>query len=584
MRPSITLPNSANTLNWRYTSKMIASNRLLLWCLFSLGIFALGSTCNAHFLWLKTISQNDRQQVFLFFGENVVDEAYRMPERIAATKVWLRAADGKRAELDTKGLESEDRIGLIAPLDNNKPFVLEANQPYGIYGKSMLVYYAKHVYGGDAAEFNASGESKELKLDIVPQAKGDELELTVLWQGKPLKGVDLVVSMGDAEPIEKTTDDDGRATLKLDGKGMVGVLANHMDKEESGKHDGNPYEGVLHYASLTFDWPQASASEKKSAEDSKSAASQSALPLLPEPLSSFGAAVEGGWLYVYGGHTGEEHKHSAANLSNYFRRIKIDGGKEWEDLPTETPLQGLALVSHAEKVYRIGGLNARNATTKDDEDLHSTADFAQFDPATGQWKKLAPLPTPRSSHNAAVIGDRLYVIGGWQLKGKSPSDWQQDLLMYDFTAPDTGWQAVSEALFKRRALAASHWNGQLAAIGGIDEKGDVSQRVDLFDPQSGQWSKGPELPGAGLAGFGGSACNLDGTLYVSGLRGILYRLNDSGSAWEEAARQSKGRFFHQLLPAGNDGGLIAIGGASRKGHMADSEWIDPRGSDATQTR
>jgi len=549
-----------------------------------LAAFAIAAPSYAHFLWLKTISQDDKPQAFLFFGENVADEAYHMPERIAKTKVWLRAAEGKRSELKTKDLESEDRIGLIAPLESDEALVLEANQPYGIYGKSMLVYYAKHVHAGNAGEFNASGESKDLKLDIVPQAKDGELELRVLWQGKPLKGVELVVSMGGAEPIEKTTDDEGRATLKLDGKGTVGVLANHMDKEESGKHDGKPYEGVLHYASLTFDWPQASASEKKSQENSKSAASQSALPLLPEPLSSFGAAVEGGWLYVYGGHTGEEHKHSAANLSNYFRRIKIDGGREWEDLPTETPLQGLALVSHAGKVYRIGGLNARNATTKDDEDLHSTADFAQFDPATGQWKKLAPLPTPRSSHNAAVIGDRLYVIGGWQLKGKSPGDWQQDLLMYDFTAPDAGWQAVSETPFKRRALAASHWNGQLAAIGGIDEEGDVSQRVDLFDPQSKKWSEGPELPGAGLAGFGGSACNLDGKLYVSGLRGILYRLNDSGSAWEEAARKSKGRFFHQLLPAGNDEGLIAIGGASRKGHMADSEWIDPRGSDATQTR
>ena len=123
-------------------------------------------------------------------------------------------------------------------------------------------------------------------------------------------------------------------------------------------------------------------------------------------MSSFGAVVADGWLYVYGGHTGEEHEHSAANLSKHFRRIQLDGGTEWEELPMQTPLQGLPLVAHGGKIYRVGGLNMRNATTKDDEDLHSTAEFAEFDPATSKWTALAPLPAARSSHNAVVIGDQ----------------------------------------------------------------------------------------------------------------------------------------------------------------------------------
>ena len=30
---------------------------------------------------------------------------------------------------------------------------------------------------------------------------------------------------------------------------------------------------------------------------------------------------------------------------------------------------------------------------------------------------LAPLPEARSSHDAVVIGDKLYVVGGWTLSG-----------------------------------------------------------------------------------------------------------------------------------------------------------------------
>jgi hypothetical protein len=75
-----------------------------------------------------------------------------------------------------------------------------------------------------------------------------------------------------------------------------------------------------------------------------------------------------------------------------------------------------------------------------------------------------------------------------------------------------------------------------------------------------------------MAGFGVSACNLNGSLYVSGMRGVVLRLTDSGSEWEEAAEMAQPRFFHQLLPT--DGGmLLAVAGASRERHLADIELI-----------
>jgi N-acetylneuraminic acid mutarotase len=240
----------------------------------------------------------------------------------------------------------------------------------------------------------------------------------------------------------------------------------------------------------------------------------------------------------------------------------------------QLPLQGLALVAYDGKLYRIGGVNARNATTAEKEDMHSTDQFGEFDPATGKWTSLAPLPAARSSHNAVVIGERLYVVGGWQLSGKSPGEWQSDALVYDFTSPEARWQKLPEPPFKRRALAVGAWQGKLVAIGGMDENGKPSRRVDLFDLQSKRWTRGPDLPGAGLSGFGGAACDLDGRIYASDVRGVVYRLTDSGSAWEELSRMATGRIFHQLVPTA-DGRLLAIGGASRKSHLADAEWIEP---------
>jgi len=86
-----------------------------------------------------------------------------------------------------------------------------------------------------------------------------------------------------------------------------------------------------------------------------------ALPPLPEGIASFGAAVAGDYLYVYGGHIGQTHEHSVENLSRGFRRLNLgNSGRGWEDLGEVAGLQGVALVAHGGKVYKVGGMTADN--------------------------------------------------------------------------------------------------------------------------------------------------------------------------------------------------------------------------------
>jgi len=331
----------------------------------------------------------------------------------------------------------------------------------------------------------------------------------------------------DAQKVK--TDADGKVTLQPEGAGLVAVLANVHEGSQSGELNGKKYTSAAHYASLTFPWQVIDAATTSTGGASGTHAlsqSESGVPPLPEPVSSFGGAVCDGYLYVYSGHTGTEHDHSAANLSQHFRRVPLAGGSEWETLPMQTPLQGLALVAHGGKLYRVGGMNARNATTDDDEDLHSTTEFAEYDPATKKWTSLEPLPAPRSSHNAVVIGGKLYVVGGWMLSGSRKGEWLDDSLVYNFSDPSAGWQKLPKQDFQRRALAASQWRGKLAALGGMDEKVKVSRRVDFFDPATGKWSQGPELP-AGPQKFSSSPKR---TIFSAGMPIFRQRSKDSSSS------------------------------------------------------
>lgn len=565
---------------------MFRPNNKPMWII-ACGLAALSfaPSARAHYLWLKTIDLEGKPHAFLFFGESVTDEAYRLPERIAVAEVWRRTPDGRRAKLAMKPLDTNQRIGLTVPLpDADVPCVIEASRQYGVYQGMLLTYYAKHVHAAAGGQWTAAAASKELKLDIVPSVEGDQLRLAVLWDGKPLPDSKVSVTVGDAKPAEVTTDADGKASLKPDRAGLISVLATARHPATRGEIEGESYTGAMHFASLTFTWRGGSSSTRVAQAGSSS---PQAVPPLPEPLASFGAAVNDGWLYVYGGHIGEPHDHSAANLSQHFRRVRLRGGgeddREWEELPMQMPLQGLPLVAHGGRLYRVGGVNARNATTDDDEDMHSTDEFASYDPATRAWTALAPLPAPRSSHDAVVIGDKLYVVGGWTLAGPGGGKWLDDALVFDFAKPQvedrpgrTGWQKLPVP-FQRRALAAGEWHGKLVAIGGIDEDGAVSEEVNIYDPATATWSEGPKLPRDDLAGFGVSAWNLDGRLYTSGLPGVLYRLSDDGTQWERAVLMKVGRFFHRLLPTGAPNTLMAVGGAAEDGHVADVEMLTIRG-------
>src|SRR5262245_7607059 len=88
-------------------------------------ILLVAVPAHAHFLWVKTLDATDgKPQAFMFFGENAADEAYHFPDKLAGVKVFQRAADGKRSELKTEALDTDDRVGHVSPLKGNDACVL----------------------------------------------------------------------------------------------------------------------------------------------------------------------------------------------------------------------------------------------------------------------------------------------------------------------------------------------------------------------------------------------------------------------------------------------------------------------------
>ena len=300
--------------------------------------------------------------------------------------------------------------------------------------------------------------------------------------------------------------------------------------------------------------------DNPASDDAKVSVAANVYPGIPELVTSFGAAISNDALYVYGGHTGRAHEYYAEAQAHTLRKLDLKNPKGWESLGEGPGLQGLAMVAHGGKLYRIGGFTAKNQDGED-QDLWSQPGVACFDPATNKWTDVAPLPEPRSSFDAAVLGDQIFVVGGWTMQGDKDTQWLKTAHVLDLSADVPAWKKLPDPPFERRALSVAAHDGKIFAIGGMQRIGGPSTRVDVYDLKSRTWSQGPSLGGEGMEGFGSSAFAVGGRLYVTTYSGRLQRLAADGKSWESLHTLDRARFFHRLLPL-SDNKLLAVGGAS----------------------
>ena len=141
----------------------------------------------------------------------------------------------------------------------------------------------------------------------------------------------------------------------------------------------------------------------------------------------------------------------------------------------------------------------------------------EFDPATGNWAAKASMPTPRTtSFGIAVVGDKIYVIGGQD----------RDSIGYHFLstneaydpATDT-WETKESMPTSREWMDANVVNGKIYVIGGItyedENKYHQNHTVvnEVYDPTTDSWSRKQPVPIA-VACYASVA--VDNKIYIMG--------------------------------------------------------------------
>ena len=168
------------------------------------------------------------------------------------------------------------------------------------------------------------------------------------------------------------------------------------------------------------------------------------LPALQHARAAASAAVVDDKLVVVGGQDDKQ----------LVPQTEVFDGQSWiqaPDLPT--PREHLAAVSDGVYVYTVGG-----RFLSSDE---NSAAFERFDPESGNWEKLADMPTPRGSYGAAFIDDRIVAVGG-----EEPTRVLATVEMFDITTGKWTTLAPINTPVHGQAVAAA--DSTVYCIGGAD--------------------------------------------------------------------------------------------------------------------
>lgn len=511
------------------------------------------ATSHAHFLWLVPQKDN-RSTVALYFSEGPEADNPKLLQKLAGLKVDAYSSDDQS---ESVGFEfSSDGNTLSATHQGANAWRLK--HTYGVHGrdvKNLIVYTAISVACGwpgmaesDRVQMPQEGFTAEPIID------GNHLTIRLTRDGKPAGGIE----------VELQSPNDHQ-TLVSNAEGVVdandiqpGVYALRCVETDAtpGTHDGTPYASVMHYTTISFRVPKLSHAVVENTE-------ASTIGELPEAITSFGATVAGSHLYAYGGHTGGAHSYSNEAQFNRLVRLDPNGSKQWETIAEGPRVQGNALLNFNEDVILVGGFCAENKSGEKAR-LVSQSECIRFELQSKKWVELPSLPEPRSSMDATILGDDLYVVGGWTMSGDgSETKWLETAWRFPVGAKsgDQNWTPIAAPPFQRRAMAVTAHDGKIFVIGGMDSDGSPTTACNVYDPKHDQWSTIDSIAGVPLNGFGAAAADIGGKLLVTTVDGSIQKWNEETMTWDIVGHVPTGRFFHRMLPLSTDS-FVLLGGAN----------------------
>lgn len=137
-------------------------------------------------------------------------------------------------------------------------------------------------------------------------------------------------------------------------------------------------------------------------------------------------------------------------------------------------------------IYTIGGWDNLNVT--------SSRTNERYNPCTNEWRKMASIPSSRTSAGSTQYNGEIYVTGGYRYSYYSySSEALTEVHIYD-PATDT-WRLGPELGTPLYGHTIANVGDKLYFFGGITADEEELDTVYEYDPESGDWLRKAPIPG-----------------------------------------------------------------------------------------
>ncbi len=205
-------------------------------------------------------------------------------------------------------------------------------------------------------------------------------------------------------------------------------------------------------------------------------------PALPIAVNHAMAAAAGEKIYLFGGYQSSGAPSSAAFV------LEPAGWKQVAPMPQPRAAATAAMVDGT--IYVAGGVGPSGLAQE----------MLAYHVASDRWSTLPGPPTPREHLGGAAHGGLVYTVGG-RLGGADKNQ-----TAFEAFDPKTGqWRKLADLPTRRGGLsAAATANGWVVAVGG--EAAQTFPEAEAFNVREGRWYSLPDLPtprhGLGTASVG----------------------------------------------------------------------------------
>lgn len=202
-------------------------------------------------------------------------------------------------------------------------------------------------------------------------------------------------------------------------------------------------------------------------------------------------------------------------------------------------------------------------------------------PQLRRWFSADPMPQPRSHHAAVYYAGTIYVLGGYHPPEVSEGQAQAQHSVFKFDVGEQRWGRAASMIYPRAYHAATVVRRKIMVVGGKDDKGEILNTAESYDPVTNSWMTYRNLP---LPIMGCGICFLGGLIYVVGgvttkkqvMSGVapaevlstVYATDTNERTWVRSLSLPEPRAYCSALSVKHE--LWVAGGLKYSDHVPDS--------------